>query len=67
MNVFRKIHALFRKEKLDADMSEEMRLHLARRTEENSAAGMSPEEARFAALRKFGGVEQAKESAREQR
>ncbi|MEO5958396.1 MAG: permease prefix domain 1-containing protein [Opitutaceae bacterium] len=67
MNVFRKIHALFRKEKLDAEMSEEMRLHLERRTEENVANGMSPEEARYAALRKFGGVEQAREIARGQR
>ncbi|MEO5960526.1 MAG: ADOP family duplicated permease, partial [Opitutaceae bacterium] len=67
MNVFRKIHALFRRETLDAEMSEEMRVHLERRTEENVAGGMSPEEARYVALRKFGGVEQAKEIAREHR
>ncbi|MEO5961800.1 MAG: ABC transporter permease, partial [Opitutaceae bacterium] len=63
----RRLGALFQKRQLDADMSEEMRLHLARRTEENLAAGMSPGEARNAALRKFGGVEQTKERAREQR
>jgi predicted permease len=67
MKLLQKFRALFRKEKLDAEMSEEMRLHLERRTEENVAAGMSPEDARYAALRKFGGVEQAKEIAREQR
>ena len=48
-------------------MAEEMRLHLEQRAEENIANGMSPEEARYAALRKFGGVEQAKELARDQR
>lgn len=67
MNLFRKIRALFRREKLDADMAEEMRLHLERRVEESVASGMSPEDARYAALRTFGGVEQAKEIAREQR
>src|SRR5689334_6643160 len=67
MKLFSKLAALFRRQKLDADMAEEMRLHLERRVEENVAAGMSREEARYAALRKFGGVEQAKELAREQR
>ena len=67
MRLLRKFLALFRKEKLDAEMSEEMRLHLERRAEENCDAGMSPEEAHYAALRLFGGIEQAKEIAREQR
>jgi predicted permease len=67
MNLFRKIRALFRKEKLDADMAEELRLHVERRADENVADGMSPEEARYAARRNFGGVEQIKEAAREQR
>src|SRR5207237_5048509 len=35
--------------------------------ERNIAAGMAPNEARNAALREFGGVEQIKEVAREQR
>lgn len=48
-------------------MAEEMRLHLDRRIEENIAAGLSPEEARYAALRRFGGVEQVKERCREDR
>ncbi len=48
-------------------MAEEMRLHLEQRIEEHVASGMSPTDARYAALRQFGGVEQAKEIAREQR
>ena len=48
-------------------MAEEMQLHLEQRTEENIAAGMPPDEARFAARREFGGIEQIKEIARDQR
>jgi hypothetical protein len=67
MKLLKKIKALFRRPQLDADMSEEMRLHLEQLTEENVAAGMASADARYAALRKFGGVEQAKERCREQR
>lgn len=48
-------------------MAEEMREHLTRRVQANLAAGMAPDEARFAAQRQFGGVDQLKEVAREQR
>ena len=67
MKLWRRLHSLFHKEKLDAEMSEEMRAHLELQTEENIARGMSPEEARDAALRSFGGVEQIKERARDLR
>src|SRR5260370_67204 len=48
--------ALFQKEKLDAQMAEEMRAHIEMRTRENIEAGMKPEEAHYAALRQFGWV-----------
>ena len=48
-------------------MAEQIRLHVELSTEQNIARGMSPEEARQAALRKFGGVEQIKEVCREER
>lgn len=67
MTLFQKLRALFGRKKLDADMAEEMRGHLERRTQANLAAGMSPDEARYAAQRQFGGVEQLREIAREQR
>ncbi|HEY1110496.1 MAG TPA: ABC transporter permease [Opitutaceae bacterium] len=67
MNPLRPLFALLHRKKVDADMAEEMRLHLEQRTAENIAAGLSPDEARYAALRRFGGMEQAKERAREQR
>jgi hypothetical protein len=59
--------ALVRKEKLDLEMAEEMRLHLELRTQANINAGMSPEEARRAARRRFGGVDQIQETCRDQR
>lgn len=67
MSFFRKLRAPFRQKELDADMAEEMRLHLERRVDENVAQGMSPEEARDVARRDFGGVDQVKEIARDQR
>lgn len=67
MKSFRKLFALFRKEKLDADMAEEMRAHLELQTAQNVSRGMSPDDAHYAARRSFGGVEQLKERARDQR
>ena len=48
-------------------MADEIRLHLEMLAERKRAAGMSEEDARFAARREFGGVEQIKERCREQR
>jgi len=59
--------AIFRKRELDAEMNEEMRGHIELRTQQNLEAGMSPEEARFAALRQFGWMESIKETCRENR
>ena len=56
---------LFSKGKFNADMEEEMRLHLELRIEKNIAAGMDPEEARHTALRGFGGSDQIKELCRD--
>src|SRR5687767_4475923 len=67
MKLLHKFRTLFRKGKLEAEMAEEMRAHLELQTRENIARGMSPDEARFAAQRAFGGVEQIKEHARDAR
>ena len=63
--LFRQMRALFRKEELDQEHSEEQAFHLGKLIEQNIAAGMSAEEARYAALRSFGGVEQVKEECRD--
>ena len=67
MKFLPRLRAVFRKETLDREMSEEMRLHLELQVKANLAAGMSPDEARFAAHRQFGHVEGIKEQARDQR
>jgi putative ABC transport system permease protein len=67
MKLLRKLRALFRRQKLDAEMAEEMRAHLEMQAEQNRSQGMSAEEAHYAARRQFGGVEQQKEIARAQR
>lgn len=67
MKLLRQFLSLFRRHKLDAEMDEEMRLHVELQTERNVAAGQSPDEARFAALRQFGNVASMQERAREGR
>jgi len=64
---FSRWFGLFRKNHRNAEMAEEMEQHVDLLTERNIAAGMPPDAARNAALREFGGVEQIKETAREQR
>src|SRR5436853_1448266 len=64
---FSRLLGLFQKDKRDAEMAEEMQSHVDLLIERNIAAGMLPYEARNAALRQFGGVEQVKGAARDQR
>ena len=51
MNFFHRLRTQFRKQELDKDLSEELAFHIQQETEENIAAGMSAEEAHYAALR----------------
>ena len=62
-----RLTALFRRQRLEDDLDEELRSHLELATERNLSKGMSAEDARYEALRSFGGVEQTKELYREQR
>jgi macrolide transport system ATP-binding/permease protein len=64
---FSRLFGLLQKDRRNAEMNEEMQAHLDLLIERNIAAGMLPHEARNAALREFGGIEQIKEAAREQR
>jgi len=67
MKFWTKLRALFRKKTLEREMAEEMQAHLDDLTERNIAKGLSSTEARQAAQRTFGGVEQIKERARDER
>ena len=58
--------ALFRKKGLEQRLEEELKSHLEMLVEENLKKGMGAKDARYAALRSFGGIEQTKESYREQ-
>ena len=65
MKFSRRLRALFRKEELDRQLSDELSFHPEKQIEKNMAAGMSAEDARFAARRSFGVVEQVKEECRD--
>src|SRR5215470_5874070 len=62
-----KLRALLRKSEVERELDEELRYHIEQQVEQNIRLGMNPEEARQAALKSFGGVEQAKERSRDAR
>src|SRR5262247_3176564 len=62
-----RLRALLFKSKMEEELDEEVRFHLEREIEENIIRGMTPEEARSAAMRSFGGVERVKEESRDER
>ena len=63
----RRLVAIFRRRRLEDDLDEELRSHLEMAVELNLRKGMTPENARAEARRSFGGIEQTKESYRDQR
>ncbi len=64
--LLRLVNAIWRGRAED-DLSREIASHLALFEEEFRRQGMSPQEARLAAIRRFGGVEQAKQIQRDAR
>jgi macrolide transport system ATP-binding/permease protein len=62
-----RFRSLFRKNKAELDLSEELQFHLQNQIDEYVAQGMDAQEARRAAFRSLGGVEQVKEECREAR
>src|SRR5688572_1823097 len=65
MSWLKKVRALFLKRRLEDEMDKELRFHLEKQIEDNIKTGMTPKEARYAALRSFAGVEQIKEECRD--
>jgi putative ABC transport system permease protein len=61
MAVLRRIANLFRRSRMDREIDAELQAHIALRTDDNHAAGMSPEEARRDALVRFGNPTSTKE------
>src|SRR5262245_21450142 len=62
-----RLRALIRARQMDREIDDEIASHLAEAAEEYIRQGLSPEEARSAARRRFGGVTQTKEVYREVR
>src|SRR5262245_39411357 len=62
-----RLGGLFNKGRRDRELDEEIESNLQLHIEDNLRAGMSPEDARRAAILKFGGVESAKEAYRDRR
>src|SRR5262245_2258319 len=62
-----KLKSIFRRERVEQELEEEFQFHLDHRIEEFVQQGLSPAEARIAALRAMGGIEQRKVEAREAR
>jgi predicted permease len=62
-----RVRSLLRRGAVECELDEELRSHLEREIEQNIRHGMSPDEARFAALKEFGGLEQSKERCRDAR
>jgi predicted permease len=64
---FSRMTGTFRRRRLESELAEELDEHLGRLAERFVQQGMSPEEARYAARRQFGGVTQLQENLRERR
>lgn len=62
-----RFRSLLARNSADEELSSELQFHLQRQVEENIAQGMSAEEARYAALRELGGLQQITEQCREAR
>lgn len=62
-----RLRTLLRRGRVERDLDKELRFHLDRQTEENIAAGMPPQQARYAAVRRLGGVTQIEEECRTMR
>src|SRR5262245_59841813 len=60
-----RLRALLTRSRLEREMDEELRFHVERATEENLRRGLSPDEARRAALVELGGLERTREDCRE--
>ena len=62
-----RLRSLLYRGQVEQELDEELRYHLDRQIEENLAVGMTATEARYAALRAMGGIEQHKEECRDMR
>jgi putative ABC transport system permease protein len=62
-----RLRSLFRRRRVESELDEELRFHIERQIDDYVAKGLARGEARCAALRAFGAVEQRKEECRDMR
>ena len=67
LNLIQRLLASVRRRRLDAELENEIRCHLELAERDAIAQGLSPDEARSAARRNFGGVARMQEEHREVR
>ena len=62
-----RLRSLFRRERAEQELSEELQFHLEQKTQEYVTSGLTLDEARRKAQREFGGIELSKENCRDTR
>jgi putative ABC transport system permease protein len=62
-----RLRSLIRRQRVESELDEELRYHVERQIEEYVARGMPEKDARRAAMREMGGLEQRKEECRDAR
>src|SRR5688572_19495695 len=62
-----RLRSVFRRARVEQELDDEIRDHIDRRVAADVARGVAPDQARQAALRAFGGIQQSKEACRELR
>jgi predicted permease len=62
-----RLRSLFRRQRVEQDLDEELQYHLERKIEQYIAQGLTPDEARHAALRAMDSLTQRKEECRDTR
>ena len=62
-----RLRSLFRRRRVEQQLADELQYHLERLIDDLIAAGATPQDARYAALREMGAIEQRKEECRDAR
>jgi predicted permease len=62
-----RLRSILRRTRVEHELDEELQFHLEHKIEEGIANGLSPKEARYAAMRAMDGLEQRKEEMRDMR
>src|SRR5713101_3902016 len=62
-----RLRSLFRRRHVEQELNEELQFHLEQKIKEGIANGLSPKQARYAAMRAMDGLEQRKEEMRDMR